>query len=149
MEVSPGMLTLTQPLLMFFISQSPWPCAVAQVIIALAALTGLEVKMVSPYLVCQIIGAIGFPPSNRLRKIYLQTEAGFSSPKKKPIISEPDLIANFMVFEEQALVKIPAHFGGTGGDEGPGLPTGVRCSLISKRINDRSCPVGILQGKSL
>ncbi len=61
MEVSPGMLTLMQPLLMFSISQSKWPCAVAQVIIARAALTGLEINRVSPYLVCLTIGAM-VPP---------------------------------------------------------------------------------------
>jgi hypothetical protein len=62
MEVSPGILTLMQPLFMSSNSQSRWPCAIAQVIIAVAALTGLDIKMVSPYLVCFTIGAIGFPP---------------------------------------------------------------------------------------
>jgi hypothetical protein len=93
MEVSPGMVTLMQPLFMSSISQSPWPCAIAQVIIALAALTGLDMKMVSPYLVCQTIGAIGFPPFDRIKTCH-QIDEGFSSPKKKPTRCHSDLFAN-------------------------------------------------------
>jgi hypothetical protein len=92
MEVNPGIVTLMQPLFMSSNSQGAWPCAIAQVIIALAALTGLDMKMVSPYLVCQTIGAIGSPPCT-YEKTYHQIDEGFSSPKKKPTRSQSDLSA--------------------------------------------------------
>ena len=105
MEVSPGMLTLMQPLCIFSNSQGEWPCAVAQVIIARAALTGSEVNRVSPYLVCLTIGAM-VPPLYPVAKDLPLVNTGFPSPKKKPPVSEPDLFADFMLCEGAGLVKI-------------------------------------------
>jgi glycerol uptake facilitator-like aquaporin len=56
------MLTLIQSVSIVSISQSEWPCAMAHVTIALAAFTGFDTKMVSPYRVRQTIGAIDYPP---------------------------------------------------------------------------------------